>query len=112
MSNSPLTQLILQHVLPSTPNDVPEITEAIHNKFWTSPRLIEMRQARALAGLSTRAMDVEITLRILDNPQAWGWIGEFMQRQCSHATLGHEFGMFQGVTRLWFEGRTSARGPR
>jgi hypothetical protein len=36
-----------------------------------------MRQVRALAGLDTRGMDVEVTRRILNNPQAWGLIGDW-----------------------------------
>jgi hypothetical protein len=36
-----------------------------------------MRQVRALAGLDTQWMDVEVTRRILNNPQAWGVIGDW-----------------------------------
>jgi hypothetical protein len=38
-------------------------------------QLIEMRQARALAGLDISEMDAEITSRILSNPHAWGLLG-------------------------------------
>jgi hypothetical protein len=38
-------------------------------------QLIEMRQARAIAGLDTSEMDAEITVRVLSNPSAWGLLG-------------------------------------
>jgi hypothetical protein len=34
-------------------------------------QIIEMRQARALAGVDTSKIDAVITRRILNNPRAW-----------------------------------------
>ena len=40
--------------------------------------LVEMRQARALAGLDTDDMDLAIAQRVLHNPSAWGNLGSIM----------------------------------
>ncbi|KAH9883067.1 hypothetical protein J1614_000435 [Plenodomus biglobosus] len=45
------------------------------NTHLTDQGLVEMRQARALAGLDTGELDIEITRRILHDPRAWGWVG-------------------------------------
>ncbi|KAF1917914.1 hypothetical protein BDU57DRAFT_180806 [Ampelomyces quisqualis] len=37
--------------------------------------LVEIRQARWLAGLPTVELDAELTYRIICEPDAWGWIG-------------------------------------
>ncbi|KAH8712191.1 hypothetical protein GQ44DRAFT_713751 [Phaeosphaeriaceae sp. PMI808] len=37
--------------------------------------LIEVRQARSLASLSTNALDEEITYRVLREWDSWGWLG-------------------------------------
>jgi hypothetical protein len=70
---------ILQYILRDrAPNvDLPPLPFLDRNVFWTNVRLIEMRQVRALAGLDTQWMDVEVTRRILNNPQAWGVIGDW-----------------------------------
>jgi hypothetical protein len=39
-------------------------------------RLVEGRQARWLAGLSTREVDREIAYRVLRDMDAWGWLGQ------------------------------------
>ena len=44
----------------------------------TDRRLVELRQARALASLDTRDLDEEIARRVLDDPRAWGWVGTEM----------------------------------
>jgi hypothetical protein len=50
--------------------------EALPSRItWINAQLIEVRQARALAGLDTSALDFEITRRALDNPSSWGEIG-------------------------------------
>jgi hypothetical protein len=41
----------------------------------THRRLVETRQARAMAGLDTSELDVEITRRVLNEPRLWGQIG-------------------------------------
>jgi hypothetical protein len=38
--------------------------------------LVEARQARVLASLTTEAMDEEITYRVLRDFDAWGWLGQ------------------------------------
>jgi hypothetical protein len=44
-----------------------------HSYITTQNRnLVEARQARALAGLPTQAMDEEITYRMLRDPDSWG----------------------------------------
>ncbi|KAF1966640.1 hypothetical protein BU23DRAFT_314577 [Bimuria novae-zelandiae CBS 107.79] len=47
----------------------------------TDRQLVEMRQARALAGLDVSGYDVEITSRILADPAAWGIVGREMRRR-------------------------------
>jgi hypothetical protein len=37
--------------------------------------LVEARQARTLAGLTTEAIDGEITYRVLRDFDSWGWLG-------------------------------------
>jgi hypothetical protein len=68
-----ILQLLLQGRVPNA--NLPPSPFFDGNAFWTDVRLIEMRQVRAFAGLDTRLMDVEITRRVLNNPQAWGVIG-------------------------------------
>jgi len=47
-----------------------------HGHITTLDRyLVEARQARRLAGLSTRAMDVEIAIRAVRDTNSWGWVG-------------------------------------
>jgi hypothetical protein len=41
--------------------------------------LIEARQARMLASLTTEAMDEEIAYRVLRDSDAWGWLGQCMR---------------------------------
>jgi hypothetical protein len=38
--------------------------------------VVEQRQARATVGLDTSLHDTEIARRVLEDPSAWGWIGE------------------------------------
>ncbi|KAH4607333.1 hypothetical protein HBH82_090470 [Parastagonospora nodorum] len=40
--------------------------------------LVEARQARHLAGLSTRSMDIEIATRAVRDTDSWGWVGMYM----------------------------------
>lgn len=49
--------------------------------FSTTPdrALVELRQARALAGIDVSEYDVEITRRILADPSAWGQVGSAMR---------------------------------
>ncbi|KAH9883068.1 hypothetical protein J1614_000436 [Plenodomus biglobosus] len=56
--------------------------------------LVEMRSARALARLNTRAMDMEIWRRILLNPGQWGEAGRtFMRNPLLQAGLAsHDWG--------------------
>lgn len=50
-----------------------------HRYTNTSNRnLVEIRQARALAGLSTQRMDEEILRRVGGYPMQWGWLGRFV----------------------------------
>jgi hypothetical protein len=46
-------------------------------------QLIEMQQARALAGPDTSEMDAEITSRVLSNPRAWGLLGALVSDRVS-----------------------------
>lgn len=46
-----------------------------------SYQLVEIRQVRSMAGLSTEDYDVEITRRVLCDPQAFGRLGQIMRRQ-------------------------------
>lgn len=47
----------------------------------SSRALVEMRQARALAGLDVSDYDMEIARRILSDPSAWGAVGSVMREQ-------------------------------
>jgi hypothetical protein len=58
-------------------------------------RLVEMRQARALAGLDTSELDVEIAERVMENPAAWGRIGQYMTLLRVHATLESGHGLVE-----------------
>lgn len=40
--------------------------------------LVETRQGRVLAGLSTYSLDQEICRRVVGYPMQWGWIGRFV----------------------------------
>lgn len=44
----------------------------------TDRQLVELRQARALAGLDNSELDEEIARRVIQDPQAWGWVGREM----------------------------------
>lgn len=51
-----------------------------HLHITTEDRsLVEARQARALASLSTRAMDEEITHRVVRDYDSWGWVGQCLR---------------------------------
>jgi len=54
--------------------------------YWTNARVIEMRQARALAGLDTSELDAEILRMILDDPETWGTFGAVVT--CLHLLEG------------------------
>lgn len=43
--------------------------------------LVELRQARALAGIDVSEYDVEITRRILADPSGWGAVASVMRRR-------------------------------
>jgi hypothetical protein len=58
-------------------------------------RLVELRQARALAGLDTSEMDVEIAERVIENPAAWGRIGQYMTLLRLRATLESGHGLVE-----------------
>jgi hypothetical protein len=42
---------------------------------WTDRRLIELREARHLAGLDTNELDAMIAVRILANHRTWRYLG-------------------------------------
>jgi hypothetical protein len=51
-----------------------------HLHITTEDRnLVEARQARHLAGLSTKAMDEEITHRVARDYDSWGWVGQCLR---------------------------------
>lgn len=45
---------------------------------WRERQLVEMREARGLAGLNTSEYDWEIARRVLEDPPPWGWVGKVM----------------------------------
>lgn len=50
-----------------------------HEHITTLDRnLVEARQVRRLAGLPTRAMDVEIAIRAVRDTDSWGWVGMYL----------------------------------
>jgi hypothetical protein len=52
-----------------------------HLHITTEDRnLVEARQARHLAGLSTKAMDEEITHRVARDYDSWGWVGQCLRK--------------------------------
>jgi hypothetical protein len=54
--------------------------------YWTNARVIDMRQARALAGLDTSELDVKVLRMILDSPEPWGTFGTMAT--CLHLMEG------------------------
>jgi hypothetical protein len=52
-----------------------------HFSTTTHRNLVEVRQARALAGIDVSEYDVEITRRILEDPAGWGRVGSAMRRR-------------------------------
>jgi hypothetical protein len=51
-----------------------------HLHITTEDRnLVEARQARHLAGLSTKEMDEEITHRVARDYDSWGWVGQCLR---------------------------------
>lgn len=48
---------------------------------WNNTNLIDMRRARAVAGLDTSQYDEEIARRVLEDPHGWGWLGRVMIEQ-------------------------------
>lgn len=62
---------------PIAPIDARE-AERSYRMFVATMRLVQLRQARELAGLDNSRIDVEITLRIIEAPAGWGWLGEYL----------------------------------
>ncbi|KAF2028559.1 hypothetical protein EK21DRAFT_90532 [Setomelanomma holmii] len=62
--------------------------ERFNRTYWSNLRLLEYRQARALAGLDTTGTDEEITRRILSEPNAWGELGYLLARRDIRRDLG------------------------
>lgn len=48
--------------------------EPIGRPYWTDRHLVQMRYARALAGLYTSELDEVIANRIVENPEEWAWL--------------------------------------
>ena len=58
---------------------------------WDNMNLVQMRQARALAGLNTFSLDVAITRRIVSFPSSWGYVGEFVEEVLARAASTGRF---------------------
>jgi hypothetical protein len=94
MSHLAFAQLSLHAPPPPPPVDTRD-TGGPLRLYWTDMRLVEMRQARALAGLDTSEMDVEIAERVIANPAAWGRIGQYMTLLHLRATLESRHGLIE-----------------